>query len=146
MGIQTIRAAKKIILMAWGENKADIVQKTIEGPTTIDIPATLLADHKDFVMYIDRPASAKLSRFVKPWTIRGDVEDPEITFDEFWALKAVVWMSTSINKPILRLTYEDYEDNSLASLVTTVGNSKAEAVNLYAYKLIEGKVTGWPLG
>ena len=62
--------------MAWGENKADIVQKTIEGPTSINIPATLLVDHNDFVMYIDRPASSKLSRFVNPWIIRGDIEDP----------------------------------------------------------------------
>ena len=76
MGIQTIRSVKKILLMAWGESKADIVQRTIEGPTSINIPATLLVDHKDFAMYIDRPASSKLSRFVKPWTIRGDVEDP----------------------------------------------------------------------
>lgn len=146
MGIQTIRSVKKIILMAWGENKADIVQKTIEGPTSINIPATLLVDHKDFVMYIDRPASNKLSRFVNPWTIRGDVEDPEVPFDEYWAIKAICWLSNVTGKPILRLTYEDYENNSLAKLVTTVGHEKVEAVNLYAHKIIGSKITGWPLG
>lgn len=103
-------------------------------------------DHKDFVMYIDRPASNKLSRFVHPWTIRGDIEDPDIYFDEYWAIKAICWLSTIINKPILRLTYDDYENNSLAKLVTTVGNQKAETANMYAHKLIEGKMTEWPLG
>jgi glucosamine-6-phosphate deaminase len=31
MGIDTIKKAKKIIVMAWGESKAEIVKRTIEG-------------------------------------------------------------------------------------------------------------------
>jgi glucosamine-6-phosphate deaminase len=58
MGISTILQAKKIIMMAWSENKAQVAQKTIEGPTTIEIPATLLHSHQDCVFYLDRPASS----------------------------------------------------------------------------------------
>lgn len=72
------------------------------------IPATLLHDHPNSIFYLDRPASAKLSRFVNPWTIRGDIADPEVIYDEFWTIKAVIWLSLRVKKPILRLTYEDY--------------------------------------
>jgi glucosamine-6-phosphate deaminase len=114
MGISTILNARRVILMAWSENKANIVQRTIEGPKSIDIPATLLHDHNNCTFYLDRPASEKLSRFVHPWNIRGDFADPEIVYDNYWTVKAVIWLSNRVQKPILRLTYKDYEDNKLS--------------------------------
>lgn len=146
MGIWTILQAKRIIIMAWSESKSAIVQKTIEGPKTIEIPATLLHEHPKCTFYLDRPASEKLSRFVNPWTIRGDIADPEIIYDDYWTLKAVMWLSEQVKKAILRLTYDGYETHKLSKLVTDVGNDNAEAVNLKVYNLIHKKITGWPLG
>jgi glucosamine-6-phosphate deaminase len=54
MGIETISKAKKIIIMAWSETKANIVKKSIEGPQTNEIPSTFLHNHQDAVFYLDK--------------------------------------------------------------------------------------------
>ena len=60
--------------------------------------------------------------------------------------KAVVWLCSRVKKSILRLTYEDYEDNSLLDLVIQVGKGKAEAVNLVVFNWLRDTITGWPAG
>lgn len=61
MGIASIMGAKKIILMAYGEAKADAIQKMIEGPITTDLPASVLQKHDNVVVIIDGGAASKLS-------------------------------------------------------------------------------------
>ncbi|MBD1423669.1 glucosamine-6-phosphate deaminase [Sphingobacterium chuzhouense] len=60
MGIDTILAARKIILMAWGKGKAEIVKKTLESEITEEIPATFLktTEHVEFVL--DNGAASSL--------------------------------------------------------------------------------------
>ena len=60
MGVGTILEAKKIILMANGENKADAVAATVEGPVTSMITASALQLHPDTTLFLDRTASSKL--------------------------------------------------------------------------------------
>ena len=62
MGIGTIMDAKKIILLANKENKADAVVKTVEGPVTPDVPASILQKHADATIIVDEPASSKLTK------------------------------------------------------------------------------------
>lgn len=62
MGMKTIMQSKKIVLLASGKNKADAIQKTIEGKITSDLPASLLQIHKDVVIIVDKEAGQKLSR------------------------------------------------------------------------------------
>ncbi|MCT4660911.1 MAG: glucosamine-6-phosphate deaminase [Tissierellales bacterium] len=62
MGMKTIMQSKKIVLLASGKNKADAIQKTIEGKITSDLPASLLQIHKDVVIIVDKEAGEKLSR------------------------------------------------------------------------------------
>ncbi len=60
MGIGSILKAKKIILFAYGKNKADAIQKLIEeGPTT-DLPASALQSHPDVTIIVDEEAASKL--------------------------------------------------------------------------------------
>ena len=47
MGISTVRNAKRIVLLGWGQNKADILKKTIEGEISPHVPATYLQNHKN---------------------------------------------------------------------------------------------------
>lgn len=54
--------SKKILLLAFGEDKADAIQKMIEGPVTTDVPASVLQNHKDVVVIIDKAAASKLSK------------------------------------------------------------------------------------
>lgn len=62
MGIKTIMQSKKIVLMACGANKAEAVQKTIEGKITSDLPASILQIHKDVVFILDKEAASLLSK------------------------------------------------------------------------------------
>lgn len=60
MGIGSIMKAKKIILIATGESKAEAVRAMIEGPVTPHCPASVLQQHPDTVIYLDRAAASLL--------------------------------------------------------------------------------------
>ena len=61
MGIANIMSAKEIVIMAFGENKADAVKKMVEGPVTEDVPASVLQNHSNVTLIIDDAAASKLS-------------------------------------------------------------------------------------
>lgn len=60
MGIGSIMKGKKMILMAYGEAKAEAVKGMIDGPVTTDMPASALQNHQDVVVIIDDAAASKL--------------------------------------------------------------------------------------
>jgi len=62
MGIGTILEAKKIILLASGGNKAEAIVKAIEGPQTVQVPASLLRNHPDVTLIVDKEAASELTR------------------------------------------------------------------------------------
>ncbi|MFV0381252.1 MAG: glucosamine-6-phosphate deaminase [Breznakia sp.] len=62
MGIATIMKAKKIVLIASGENKADAVKAMVEGTIEESMPASILQNHPDVVVVVDEAAAAKLSK------------------------------------------------------------------------------------
>ena len=61
MGIKTIMQAKKILIVASGEDKAEIVQKAFFGPITPQVPASVLQLHDDVTLVADEAALSKLS-------------------------------------------------------------------------------------
>ncbi|ACE83365.1 glucosamine-6-phosphate deaminase [Cellvibrio japonicus] len=61
MGIGTILESKKVVLLATGENKADAIKATVEGPLTAACPASALQLHEQAVLIIDEAAASKLS-------------------------------------------------------------------------------------
>ena len=60
MGIGSITKGKKMILMAYGEAKAEAIKGMIDGPVTTDMPASALQNHQDVVVIIDDAAASKL--------------------------------------------------------------------------------------
>ncbi len=60
MGVATIMDAKKVRLMAWGEKKASIVNKAINGPVTADVAASYLQKHPDAKYFLDAAAGSEL--------------------------------------------------------------------------------------
>jgi len=69
MGIRTVMEAKRIVLMAWGEHKAEIIKKTIEGEISSQVPATYLQDHKNVTFVIDKDAASLLTQYNTPWLV-----------------------------------------------------------------------------
>lgn len=58
----------------------------------------------------------------------------------------IIWLSRKTDKPLLRLSFSDYEDNGLSPLIMNCAGGKVEDLNLFVYKQLVSKITGWPLG
>jgi glucosamine-6-phosphate deaminase len=138
MGVGSIFKAKKVILMAWGEGKASIIKKTVEGPVLDAIPATYLQNHPHVSVVLDQPASSELTRVKTPWLV-GSVQ-----WDKKTKKKAVIWLCEQVKKPILKLTDRDYNDQGLSELVTEQG--PAYNINIEIFNLLQKTITGWPGG
>ncbi len=138
MGIQTILKSKKIILMAWGNTKAPVIQKMVEGECTEDVPGSLLQNHDDCSIVLDEAAASELTRFKSPW-LTGECEwTPKMV------RRAVSGLSLLLNKPILSLTNKDYSDHGLNDLLTEKGD--AFHINLEVFHNFQNTITGWPGG
>lgn len=138
MGIGTIFKAREIILMAWSKKKAPIIKKAVEGEITGNVPATYL-QHSDKVEFVlDEEAASELTRFNTPWLVK------DCNWDDFLIKKAVIWLSNTVNKPILKLTEEDYNNNGMAQLATEQG--PAYDININVFNKLQHSITGWPGG
>jgi glucosamine-6-phosphate deaminase len=62
MGVATIMHARSIVLMATGGRKAEVIAKTVTGPITTRVPASLLQLHHDVEIWLDEGAASKLRR------------------------------------------------------------------------------------
>ncbi|MGX6978207.1 glucosamine-6-phosphate deaminase [Vagococcus elongatus] len=62
MGIKSIMSAKKIVLLAYGEKKAQAILDTVEGKVSEDVPASVLQNHPNVTLILDEAAAAKLSK------------------------------------------------------------------------------------
>jgi glucosamine-6-phosphate deaminase len=138
MGISTILKSRKIILMAWGANKAPAIQKSLEGDATEDVPASLLQQHEDTLFVTDEAAAGDLIRFKEPW-LTGDCD-----WNTDILRKAVVKTALKLGKPILSLTDKDYNDHGLSDLLAVKGD--AYEINLDVFYMLRDSITGWPGG
>jgi glucosamine-6-phosphate deaminase len=138
MGIGTIFKAREIILMAWNGKKASIIKKAIEGVISPDVPATYLQTSDNVEFVIDRDASVDLTRFDTPWLVKDCV------WDDMLIKKAVTWLAKTLNKPILKLTENDYNNNGMAQLATQLG--PVYNINISIFNNIQHTITGWPGG
>ena len=138
LGISTMLSAKKIILMAWGEDKAQAVKAIAEGPATSDCPASLLQSHDHISFYVDEAAASLLTRSEAPWLVGPCDWTPK------FVRKAVVWLCQVTGKPILKLTEKDYLNNGLSELLEKVG--KFDKINIDVFNDLQHTITGWPGG
>lgn len=85
MGISTILKAKEILLIAFGDGKADAIAKTIQGPLSTQIPATALQMHSNVSFLLDEGAASLLkSPHVRRFTHARVLRDHEIQEGELW--------------------------------------------------------------
>jgi glucosamine-6-phosphate deaminase len=138
MGVGTILKAKKIYLMAWGESKASIIQRSVEGEISAQVPATFLQKHENTKIILDEAAASELTRRKTPWLV-GPCK-----WDDRRIRKAVTWLSLKIGKPILKLTDEDYNQHGMSDVVTDYG--PAYNVNIRVFNQVQHTITGWPGG
>lgn len=138
MGIGTIMNAKEIALIAWGEDKTKSVKDVVEGPVTDAVPASCLQAHPNACVYADLNAAFDLTRINHPWLVTN------CDWTNKLIRRAIVWLCFKVNKPILKLTNKDYQDNGLGELLALYGS--AYNVNIKIFNDLQHTITGWPGG
>ena len=138
VGLDTIMTAGKIILMAWGEDKAEAVKRVTEMKPDSEYPASLLQSHPDITCYTDETGASLLTRVVSPWMV-GPCD-----WTRKFMRKAVVWLCQEVHKPILKLTQKDYLEHSLGELLDRRG--PYDKINIDVFNDLQHTITGWPGG
>jgi len=139
MGVGTILRAKKLVLMAWGENKASVVAKAVEGPMTEAVSASFLQDHADARFFIDNGASRELTRVKLPW-----LTGTPVSWTPRETRRAMVWQAFQTKRPILKLIDEHYNEHGLSDLLSEQGPSYQ--LNIRIFNQLQHTITGWPGG
>ena len=138
MGIATLLSAKSIYLTAWGEEKAEIMQKVVENSITDTLPASFLQTHPNAHVVIDLGAAHHLTRIEHPWLVTS------CQWSDKLVRSALVWLCQKLGKPILKLTNKDYNENGLSELLALYGS--AYNANIKIFNDLQHTITGWPGG
>ncbi len=138
LGLSTICGAKKVVIFAWSEEKSSAIRKMVEGEITTAVPGSLLQNHKDCKVIISEDAALELTRANTPWRVGTCDWTPK------YIRKAVIWLCQTVNKPILKLTQEDYINNDLTDLLNKKGNYSD--INIKVFNELQHTISGWPGG
>ncbi|MFA5651278.1 MAG: glucosamine-6-phosphate deaminase [Proteiniphilum sp.] len=138
MGLSDMMGAAKIALVAWGEQKAESIRDIVEGGVTDMVPGSILQTHPETRVFVDLAAASELTRISRPWLVTNCEWDSKLI------RRAIVWLCGVVDKPILKLTNKDYNDNGLSELITLYGS--AYNVNIKIFNDLQHTITGWPGG
>lgn len=138
LGVKKIIEAKRVVLLAWGEKKADIIKTSVEDGVTSQVPASYLQEHTNATFVLDSAAASKLTRINTPWLVE------KIDWTDQQTKKAVLSLALRLKKPILMLTDADYIENGMSDLLADVG--PAYDINIRIFNQLQCTITGWPGG
>lgn len=138
MGISTILKSKKIVLIAWGEDKATSVKNVVEGVVSDSVPASSLQNHPNSHVFVDLNAAFHLTRINYPWLVTSCEWNSKLI------RRAIVWLCEKLEKPILKLTNKDYQENGLEELLSLYNSGYN--VNINIFNDLQHTITGWPGG
>lgn len=138
LGVKKIMEAKRVILLAWGEGKSNIIKASVEETVTNQVPASYLQEHHNATFVLDKAAASKLTRIDTPWLVE------KIEWTDKLIRKAVLSLALKLNKPILMLTDADYIEHGMSDLLADAG--PAYDINIKIFNLLQHTITGWPGG
>jgi glucosamine-6-phosphate deaminase len=138
MGVGSILSASEIYILAFGEHKAGIVAEAVEGEITPSVSASFLQEHPRCRFMLDISAAQELTQYKCPWLVE------QIEWTKPLIRKAVIWLAQQLEKPILKLTDEDYNEEGLQDLLAEHGS--AYDINVDVFRHLQQTITGWPGG
>ncbi len=144
MGVGTILAARRVILLAFGEHKAAVIKRAVEGEVSPAVAASFLQEHPSASIVLDPASAAELTRFKTPWKL-GSIEQFGQSWDAQTIKRAAIWLALEVKKPILKLTDEDYNEHHLQELLAT-RRLGAYDINIEVFYALRDTITGWPGG
>jgi glucosamine-6-phosphate deaminase len=143
MGVETILSARTVLLLAFGEHKANPIRRAVEGEISSTVAASYLQQHPSARIVIDTAAASELTRFKTPWLL-GSLEQFGMKWDTKTTRTATTWLASTVKKPLLKLTDEDYNEHGLQELLSHRGG--AYDINIEVFKSLQTTITGWPGG
>ncbi len=138
MGIDSIMKARTVYMLVWGQHKAAILQKAVEGPVSSAVPSSFLQEHPNVKVVVDKAAAGELTRIKTPWLVGM------CNWHDDLVGQAVIWLSQKVNKTILRLTDNDYNENNLSDLI--IEHASSYDLNIEVHNRLQDSITGWPGG
>ncbi len=135
MGVASILEAREIVLLATGEHKATILRRAVEGEIDHAVAATFLQRHGNATIYADQAAGAELTRVATPWLL------DEVAWTDELELRAVVWLSLTTGRAILKLTDVDYAEHHLSALLAR-HDGMPGVVNGRVFNILGAKIRG----
>ncbi len=138
LGLSNLLSARRVLTMAWGENNAAIIKKSVEDAASVAVPASALQGHPHAKVIVDLPAAEDLTRISQPWKVTS------CEWSDKLIRRAIVWLCEMTSKPILKLTNKDYNEWGLGELLALYGS--AYNVNIKVFNELQHTITGWPGG
>jgi len=127
LGFGTMMEASKIVVLAFGDAKAAVVQKALEEPISNAIPAGWLREHKDVSFILDKSAASNLQDVATPWRTRS------VEWNDSMTKRAVLWLCQKTGKALLKLTDKDFRDYGLHSLLRAAGTATEVSARVFSW-------------
>lgn len=129
MGLSTIMGARKIVLMALGEHKSQIIRETAEGPVSPRVPASYLKEHADATFYLDPASAGELTAQKTPWMV-GPVD-----WNKTMVKRAVLDLCRESEKALLKLDDNDYRAHNLHALLRRKGPAQKISHDVFKWMM-----------
>lgn len=129
VGLGTILAARRVLMLALGEHKAAIVRETLEGPISDRVPASFLQEHGDVRALLDTPAAAHLTGSAMPWVL-GNIEWTDAIIKV-----AILWLCQRTGKALLKLDDNDFREHDLHQLLRHHGPAQKLAHRVFRWMM-----------
>lgn len=129
VGMGGILAARRILLLAIGEHKANIVVETLEKPVNDRVPASYLQEHGDVRVLLDVPASSLLKGASTPWLLGNVIWTDELI------KRATLWLCKQTGKALLKLDSDDFRAHDLHQLLRHHGPAELISQRVFRWML-----------
>ncbi|MCA9102756.1 MAG: glucosamine-6-phosphate deaminase [Planctomycetales bacterium] len=129
MGIGTILDARRVLLLAQSEGRAEIVRQSVEGDVTNRVPASFIAEHPDATVLVDGGAASKLTGVATPWVL-GNVD-----WTDAMVKRAVLWLVEQTGTALLKLDDNDFRDHNLHRLLRHHGPAQSLAHRVFRWMM-----------
>ena len=129
MGIGTILAARKIVVVGFGEGKGTIVREAVEEAVTDRVPASFLRNHSEASFLVDSAAADELTGVATPWLLGG------VEWTDKLIKRAVLWLCEQTGKALLKLDGDDFRTHDLHQLLRLHGPSQTLAHRVFKWMM-----------
>jgi glucosamine-6-phosphate deaminase len=129
MGLATIMDARRIILLAMGEHKADIIRETAESPMTARVPASSLQEHAHATILLDSAAASDLAGYSTPWLLTN------LEWNDELIKRAILWLCERTGKALLKLDDDDLRRHNLHQLLRHHGPAQKLAHRVFRWMM-----------